>query len=207
MHKRIRKELTDIIPEKFSRENLEYEAVQCNTSEPLLVDIINKNSKITILKIQLPNYYPFKPPSVTYFPYNNPMSYNKLLASYSTNQKYAANVLFAALFFSVCYNPHFYKTSIFKELLLKNTCFCCSSITCRNNWHPGLVLSDIVTEYSLCKIFKKYRSHSYLRIFDMLFHKEDCNFPDDIIIMILEKLGDPLDNNIHKIIYPYLTKL
>ena len=210
MHKRITKELSDIIPNRFSVQNLHYEAIRTDNaipSELTIVDVINNNSKITILQIQVPNNYPFKPPSVTYFQYNNHMSYNKLLGTYSTNQKYGVNVLFAALFFSLCYNPHLYKTTIFRELLAKNTCFCCSSITCSNNWHPGLVLSDIVKEYSLCKIFKKYRSHVYLRIFDNLFHKKDCNFPDDIIIMILEKLGDPIDNNIQKLCELYLTKL
>tara|TARA_Y100000389_G_C17325996_1_gene445596 strand:- start:340 stop:972 length:633 start_codon:yes stop_codon:yes gene_type:complete len=207
MHKRIGKELRDIIPSRLNEQNLIYDAYKCDyyyennhiNSESIKIDILNRNTKYIILQINVPKCYPFKAPSATFSPYNNPINYNRLLANNSNNQKFSRNNLFSSLFFSICYNPHFYKTSLFSHLTLINSCFCCSSITCQNNWHPGLVISDIVKEYCLFKTFKKYRMNQYLRIFDKLFHRDECNFPDEIILFILEKIGDPIDNNIIKV--------
>lgn len=211
MHKRIRKELNDIIPTKLFEQNLNYEVYRCDyyTEEktsllgsdapPVKIDIVNKKSKFIILQINFPNCYPFKPPYVIFSPYINPINYNKLLANNSNNKKFSKDTLFASLFFSICYNPHFYKTNLFTELILTNSCLCCSSITCPDNWYPGLGVSDIIKEYCLYKIFKKYRSNFYLKIFDKLFHNSDYNFPDEIILLILEKIGNPIDSNISKI--------
>ena len=207
MYKRLRKELNDIIPDRLNTCNLNYDIIQCdyyeiNNHKPVVLHVINKKSNFVVMELTFPNDYPFKPPLITISPYLNPINYNKMIGNMSNNQKYQYEELFSALFFIIAFNPFYFNTALFSHLTQSNSCFCCSSISCLNNWNPALTIADLIKEYSLLINFKRFRKPYYLKLFNNLFYTDNYSIPEEIIIKILSFMGHPLDlSNISNLIY------
>ena len=70
---------------------------------------------------------------------------------------------------------------LLQEYIQKNSCLCCSSITCPDNWSPALGIINILHEYETfidkLKMYQKIRMTKYLQL------------PDDMIYVIITFLG------------------
>lgn len=146
-------------------------------------DSVDRDNCVIVLKI--PTNYPFKPYQITYYNKTdaNKLSYHKYMIDISQTTK-NKNLDILILFYKILYGstPKFL-------LLSKNDCYCCSSITCGNNWYPSHTVADLLHEYYEIEFIKHYckkenykllvKTHNYL--FKTLFAK----LPDEIIEEIL----------------------
>lgn len=153
-----------------------------NTKTKIIIKNKDNNNDIFIT---IPTDYPFKPPSVDWFPilssgtnfYQN-TSYHRFMNSLNSNK----NIDFKILAFF--YNCQFNTKSKFLNLN-RLDCFCCNSKTCYNNWSPGLTITDIiieVMEMNYINTYSKKNMYKYLsNIYNKLFEKLN----DDVIYNIL----------------------
>lgn len=105
--------------------------------------------KINCYKFCINNNYPFSCPTV----FLNNQPYLKLLSNLTAYEKQPYS--------NALSNKTKCKISNLKNLTGFD-CLCCSSITCRNNWSPCCVLTNIIDEI---QHFKKIKKNLVLKIF------------------------------------------
>ena len=189
--KRILNELNKKIPEKlelleldnkFQFAQLDYDIV------PSKIGIINNKTNNIELEIIIPTDYPFKSPNVLVQKHiQNFGGYSKWLSTII----YRKNCdLFTAWIFSIIRRP---KLSIYwKAVPNKNTCLCCESICCSNNWSPGHSMCDILAEYVIYRDFNINTGALMQRWIAPIFNNDRWCLPDDIILLIIKNLTSNL---------------
>ena len=86
------------------------------------------------------------------------------------------------MFYYSSLKDHF---NLIKLTNFKYICLCCKSITCSNNWHPGINLADVFLEYFIYQKFKELCSPLMQKMLNSIFHNETWSIPDDILIYIV----------------------
>lgn len=147
------------------------------------LEIIDKTSKQILLRLIIPNEYPFKPYKVLSYHLtgNSDKNYSKYISELNSKNKiYNTEVL--NFFYKIQYNkPKFLN-------LDSNSCYCCASCTCPSIWHPGLTLNIMLIEYLEMTFINKYsKPYNYLymeNIYNQLFENYFNKLPNEIIEMI-----------------------
>jgi ubiquitin-protein ligase len=182
--KRINNELMKF-SEEISQYNInaecyEYKLSNCSANREVGI-FLNKNM---IVQLDIPNEYPFVPPLVY-------VANNNLLEKYS---KWSSKILnsesrdidyFLAWTFSIIKNPKFKIAWKYIPDSNCNTCLCCDSITCRNNWTVYYRFSNILIEYLARRDFLSKCSLLHQRLIKRIFNNDNWNLPNDIILHIV----------------------
>lgn len=182
--KRINKELND-----FKNSNYKYDAYLYQESDKYYINI-NKikynnikynNLNNIILKLYIPNDYPFKPYHICYYekPYNEKKdiyfndSYLRFISKY--NKKIPFYICF---FMTVRFRNNKYK------YLNNINCLCCNSVTCSSNWNPSIKIKNVIDEYKFSRILNFYCSTLMRRHLKTIFSYFD-KLDEDVIDLIL----------------------
>ena len=82
------------------------------------------------------------------------------------------------------YKILFQATPTFLQLTKKD-CYCCSSISCGNNWSPSYTISDLLIEYYEIEFINHYCQKENYKLLEnthnYLFKNIFANLPDEII--------------------------
>ena len=165
-------------------ENLAISLVFCDDdSIKHYLEITDKQTNSVLLRLIIPNEYPFKPYKV--FSYhlcgNSDKNYSKYISELNSKNK-IHNTEVLNFFYKIQYNkPKFLN-------LDSNSCYCCASCTCPSIWHPGLTLNIMLIEYLEMTFINKYsKPYNYLyieNIYNQLFENYFNKLPNEIIEMI-----------------------
>ena len=140
-----------------------------------------KVNDIFFLTLKIPKYYPFEPYSVhnNYYIYNNQrISYYKYINNICNNSK-RCNYEILNFFYLALYGKD--------NKYLKNkkiTCYCCDSLTCKNNWNPRLTVNDVIIEYLQIKFIEKYSKKCNYKLLENLYNNLFYKLSDDIKYII-----------------------
>lgn len=182
--KRINNELMKF-SEEISQYNINaecYEYKLTNSSAKREVGIfVNKNR---IIHLDIPNEYPFIPPLV-YVANNNLLEKYSKWSSKILNNRTEEVDYFLAWAFSIIKNPKFKFTWKYIPNGNCNTCLCCDSIICHNNWTAYYRFSTILIEYLARRSFLSNCSRLQQKLIKRIFNNENWNLPDDIILHIV----------------------
>jgi hypothetical protein len=141
-----------------------------------------KTNDTFFLTLKIPKSYPFEPYSVNnnfYINNNQRVSYYKYINNICTNSK-KCDYEILNFFYKNLYglDNKYLKNK-------KNTCYCCESITCKNNWNPAFTLNDFIIEYLEIKFIEKYSTKSKYELLENLYANIFLQLPDDIKNLIL----------------------
>lgn len=178
--KRVNKEIQDFIEKPVDCfKNLNLTLIKCDTSNENYLEIFDKNLNKTLLRLIIPNDYPFKPYRIFFFHLSKKMNYSRFVSLLNTkNNIFDPKVL--KFFFMNMYNI---KKVKFLEL---NDCYCCSSYTCPINWCPAFTIKNLLYEYLEISFITKYsKPYNYLLL-------------ENIYYNLFEKIPDELIDNIIK---------
>lgn len=131
---------------------------------------------VFLLTLKIPKQYPFEPYSVDNIFYNKNqlISYHKYINNICNNsKKYDYEIL--NFFYKILYGK---ENKYLKNK--KNTCYCCESLTCKNNWNPALTLNDIVIELLEIKFIEKYCTKTKYELLENLYNNLFFKLPSDI---------------------------
>jgi len=165
-------------------ENLDISLIYCDdNSIKHYLEISNKKTNQVLLRLIIPQQYPFKPYNVyTYhLTSNKDKNYSKYISELNNKNKiHNAEVL--KFFYKIQYNkPKFLN-------LDSNSCYCCASFNCPSNWHPGLTINNVLIEYLEMTFINKYsKPYNYLILentYNYLFENYFNKLPNEIIEMI-----------------------
>jgi len=138
IRKRIKKELQDF-KQNCSSISVNYSDYKYNNhykvyEKPLLnITVMDKFYKNkNVYSFMIDEYYPFKPPKIEI----NFINYSEFLRT-------------SPLFSKILHKIH------------NINCFCCSSITCLDNWSPSHTINHIILEI---RKYKKYKKHLIYKI-------------------------------------------
>ena len=194
-YKRILNELKNKIPEKMRDLDLDNKFTFVELGTDIVskeIGVINKKTDQIELKIVIPPDYPFKPPlvhvmeDVVGFGVSPTIKYDywsgSIIRRITQEPEYD---LFLAWTFSVIRRPELirYWRGIIPN---RNDCLCCESITCRNNWSPSIMMSDILCEYVVRRDFKINCGPLTQRWISPIFNNDRWVIPDDLILHIIK---------------------
>lgn len=193
--KRVNKEIKNFHDEKYNNtyfnnyknyfQNLDISLIYCddNTIKHYL-EISNKKTNQVLLRLIIPQQYPFKPYKIyTYhLTSNNDKNYSKYISELNNKNKIHNNKVLK-FFYIIQYN----NKAKFLDLD-NNACYCCSSFNCPSNWHPGLTINNVLIEYLELTFINKYsKPYNYLVLqntYNQLFENYFNKLPNEIIEMI-----------------------
>ena len=100
----------------------------------------------------LSNSYPFSPPSIFIEPFGNntPSSSVSTTKSLCTLSYPPNNISYYQ--FMISSSPRINRIT---TMLNNNTCMCCTTISCKNNWMPSHTLKKLMTEIENIKLIKQ----------------------------------------------------
>jgi ubiquitin-protein ligase len=188
--KRINKELQDFNEEKyfyrypdktvdfFRKLNIEIYCSSESNNDKYYIRVYKNNCNIIILSI--PNNYPFKPYQILNFNDKTFHIYGNNIHSLTRFK----NIEKLRFFYRLLYNnlPKFLSSKY-------DSCYCCNSVTCSNNWSPSCKIDNILMEYLEMEFIKHYCQDdnykkllsTYDHLFNLLFEK----IPNEVIEIIL----------------------
>ena len=193
--KRILNELHNKIPQDLILKNLDKRFLFIELGNDIIskeIGIINNKTNNLIIKIILPNDYPFKPCNVFLLDnHYNLQSYNRWcskLINYKildqniiNKQQFLDNIFYQWVFASIRY-PLFKK---YLNIPYQGICYCCDSIICSGKWCPSYTMVDILYEYIIRKQFLIYGNSLNLRIINSIFSNNKWYIPNDVICHII----------------------
>lgn len=139
---------------------------------------ISDNNKV-LLRLTIPNNYPFRPYNVYSYHLSNKLNYHKYISMLNGKNKIHDNKILK--FF---YRNQYNRNTRFLDLN-SNECYCCFSYTCPSHWSPALTIKDILNEYlEISFIYKYSKPYNYLfleNIYNNLFNK----IPEEIIELFI----------------------
>jgi len=201
-YKRILNELHKILPNKLISLNLNNKFRFVEIDSDIVskqIGVINMKTDQIELEIVIPSDYPFKPPSVYVYVYNeglrvSTIKYDKWCGSIIYKSGYYGPIgggsncdLFSAWAFCIIRRPELL-SYWFSNIPKKDTCLCCESITCGDKWSPRIMMSDILAEYVTKRDFKINSGRLMQRWMDAIFNNDRWVIPDDLILLIVNKL-------------------
>ncbi len=159
-----------------------------NTMKQFL-EITDKQNDKVLLRLLIPNDYPFKPYKI--FSYhlsnNNDLNYHKYISQLNSKNKIHNNEVL----------NFFYKIQYTKSQFLNldyNACYCCNSCICSSNWSPSLVFKNVLLEYLEMTFINKYsKPYNYLymeNIYNQLFENYFNKLPNEIIEIIFNYMHE-----------------
>ncbi len=141
-----------------------------------------KTNDTFFLTLKIPKSYPFEPYNVNnnfYINNNQRVSYYKYINNICTNSK-KCDYEILNFFYKNLYDLD---NKYLKNK--KNICYCCESITCKNNWNPALTLNDFIIEYLEIKFIEKYSTKTKYELLENLYANIFLQLPDDVKNLIL----------------------
>ena len=211
MIKRLNKEINDIIPKKLVELNLDEDfsifenqgiRISTDNTDNISVFVIDKKNSNFEMQIDVSQQYPFKPPKVLINSGTgskrrmktgigmeitcNWVDYNRWSSQLLKNNNHInnINVYENAILFSKIKRPLLKKYWSLIPIITFDTCLCCNTYLCTNNWTPSNTLLDIVCEYIVRKDFQIYVKNMHRKLISGIF----TNLPDDVIYHIVELL-------------------
>lgn len=188
--KRILNELHNIIPNKLLDYQLYDKFSFIEIGNDIIcreIGVINNKTGNIILKFNVNDCYPFKPPKVYLYVMNQNICYLRWLSKLVNYKDYNIFLIqeknYNAWIFSIIHWPLFKKYLNFPG---KGICYCCESIICSNKWTPSHILSDVLFEYIISKQFLIYSSNLNQKLIKRIFKNEKWTLPNDIISHIIE---------------------
>lgn len=157
-------------------------------------DTIGNNYFLKILKdnkfyleLSIPSYYPFKPYEIIDFRLCSSINYSRYMNNLYEGIKFKNKDAFIFFF------KNQYQMEPTFLCLNETACYCCSSITCPNNWSPSSRIDHVILEYLELEFIQKYSSrlgYRYLtNIYDNLFKNDYfAKLPDEVIKIILKNI-------------------
>ena len=187
--KRILNELHNIIPNKLLQNKIYENFTFSELGNDIIcrdICVIHNKSNTIIIKFNINENYPFKPPKV-YINFNNQdINYltwlSKLICYKQPNVSHLTEKNYNSWVFSIIRWPLFKK---YLKFPTNGTCYCCSSILCNNIWTPSLNLCDILFEYIICRQFLSYSTVLNQKQIDPIFKNEKWTLPNDVIDHII----------------------
>ena len=193
--KRILNELHNKIPQDLILKNLDKRFLFIELGNDIIckeIGIINNKTNNLIIKIIIPNDYPFKPYNVFLLDnYYNLESYDKWsskLINYKildqniiNKQQFLDNIFYQWAFASIRY-PLLKK---YLNIPYQGICYCCESIICSDKWSPSYTMTDVLCEYIIRKQFLIYGNSLNLRIINSIFSNNKWYIPNDVICHII----------------------
>tara|TARA_Y100000389_G_scaffold39572_1_gene34021 strand:- start:86 stop:703 length:618 start_codon:yes stop_codon:yes gene_type:complete len=192
--RRINREIKNFHDEKYNNtyfnnykkyfETLDIRLIFCDDDTiKHYLEIIDKTTKQILLRLIIPNEYPFKPYKVLSYHLcgNSDKNYSKYISELNSKNKIYNNEVLN-FFYKIQYNkPKFLNFDY-------NTCYCCVSYSCPSVWHPGLTLNFMLIEYLEMTFINKYsKPYNYLILentYNYLFENYFNKLPNEIIEMI-----------------------
>ena len=155
--KRVNKELQDFNEEKyfykysqkiiefFRKLNIEIYTLSENSNDKYYLTV--RKNDYNIIRLSIPNEYPFKPYQILNFDNNTFHLYTNIIQD---NTKFK-NIKKLKFFYKLLYNNK-------SKFLSHNKihCYCCSSVTCSANWSPACKIDYILMEYLELEFIKHY---------------------------------------------------
>ena len=204
--KRINKEIVDFNNKKnfckYSQKHCEifdklnptiYTTIDDESNEFYYLDVKNVSvfansflcdNEKTLITLMIPYSYPFKPYTITnYYDKTTQLTYHKYINNIAETTK-DKNLDILILFYKILFRatPKFL-------LLSKKDCYCCTSISCGNNWTPSNTISDLLVEYYEIEFINHYCKQENYKLLekthDYLFKNLFAKLPDEIIEEIL----------------------
>ena len=224
--KRINKELDKKFKPKFFDLTLPYHLVISQYENvPNEVSLINESNMKIEMSMVVYSEYPFKCPSISLSNHmvnviNNGYWIRHKCFLPSTKYLLWCNKMFENINLNDIYlawlfviNKYPKMSKLWCDIPQKDSCLCCSSLTCGSNWSPGFSLYDLVGEYLLYKQFYFYTSPLMIkkirRIFFSLFNNDRWCLSDDLIVLIFQfchNRGNLLDNIIYDLLNMKIVK-
>ena len=189
--KRILNELHNIIPNKLLENNIFDKFYFVEIGNDIIcrdIGIINKKNETMVIKFNIGDSYPFKPPKVTVCNNIAHICYLRWLSKlidYKGDISSLQEKNFNSWIFSIIYWPQLKNYLKFPQ---RGICYCCESISCPNKWSPSSLLTDILFEYIISKQFLVYSSNLNQRLINNIFKNDNWNLPNDVILHIIEFL-------------------
>ena len=138
-----------------------------------------------ILTLLVPEYYPFKPYTISNYQcpfYNTRLYHNDSYLRFIA--KYNKIPFFICWFLTIKYGKK-------KFTKLQNIqCLCCESVTCPNNWSPHITVDNLINEYVDARIINFYSSKLMSRHLKNIFSFFD-KINDDNMNMIMNYCLSP----------------
>lgn len=158
-----------------------------NILAKISIDIYNNS----ILIMDIPSSYPFKPPNIWINILHGSKRYDRYCADITEiiNKRTflsCSDILLAWLFsLNFCnINKTYTINNIPNSIPI--SCLCCNSITCYNKWNPGFQIQDIIYEFIFTKKLLFFTSKLGLKYINSIFNNDKWNLSDDIILHIFK---------------------
>lgn len=193
--KRLNNEIKKIeLNEKINRYPIsfvnDYDINSKYMSNVLATISVNFNNQC-LLNMDIPNCYPFKPPTI--FIETNKNIYQKydnwcgdITRIINSRNYLSQNDIYFAWVFSISDSKLFTLHDV--PTRIPFSCICCSSVSCYHNWNPIKKIEDIIDEFIFYKKFIFFSSELGLKHISSIFNNDIWSLPEELILHILQFL-------------------